>query len=139
MHYWNRWRWAAPAYLAMSMACATPAHADAVDDLLKQFAAQGAANFSSAEGERFWDRPVTDAKTGEVRRCSLCHTTDLRRTGKHATTGKVIEPMAPSVNPKRLTDIKDIEKWLVRNCKWTLGRECTPQEKGNVLVMIRGR
>jgi hypothetical protein len=123
----------------MSLACATPAHADAVDDLLKQFVAQGAANFSAAEGEQFWDRPVTDAKTGEVRRCSVCHTTDLRRSGKHATTGKVIEPMAPSVNPKRLTDMKDIEKWLVRNCKWTLGRECTPQEKGNVLVMIRGR
>jgi hypothetical protein len=107
--------------------------------LLKDFAAQGAGNFSAQAGERFWDHPETDPKSGEVRRCSLCHSTDLRRSGKHATTGKVIEPLAPSVNPKRLSNRADIEKWLLRNCKWTLGRECTPQEKGDVLVMIRGR
>lgn len=115
------------------------ASADPVDDLLKDFAAQGAGNFSAQAGEQFWDHPVTDPKSGDVRRCSLCHSTDLRRSGKHATTGKVIEPMAPSVNPKRLSNRADIEKWLLRNCKWTLGRECTPQEKGDVLVMIRGR
>jgi hypothetical protein len=115
------------------------AAADPVDDLLKDFSAQGAGNFSAQAGERFWDHPVTDPKSGEVRRCSLCHSTDLRRSGKHATTGKVIEPMAPSVNAKRLSNRADIEKWLLRNCNWTLGRECTPQEKGDVLVMIRGR
>jgi hypothetical protein len=120
-------------------AAAPNAAADPVDDLLKDFAAQGAGNFSAQAGERFWDHPVTDPKSGEVRRCSLCHSTDLRRSGKHATTGKVIEPLAPSVNPKRLSNRADIEKWLLRNCKWTLGRECTPQEKGDVLVMIRGR
>ena len=130
--------WASLLLIAL-LPIATSAHADAVDDLLKQYTALGASNFSAAEGEQFWDRPVTVEKTNEIRRCSLCHTNDLRRTGKHATTGKAIEPMAPSVNPKRLTDAKDIEKWLTRNCKWTLGRECTPQEKGNVLVMIKGR
>jgi hypothetical protein len=122
---------------ALASVGARSAGAEPVDDLLKQFAAQGAHDFSAQRGEQFWDRPVTTA--GEVRRCSLCHTNDLRRMGKHATTGKVIEPMAPSVNPNRLTNRADIEKWLLRNCKWTLGRECTPQEKGDVLVMIRGR
>ena len=125
--------------MSLASAAAPNAAADPVDDLLKDFAAQGASNFSAQAGERFWDHPVTDPKSGEVRRCSLCHTTDLRRSGKHATTGKVIEPMAPSANPKRLTNRADIEKWLLRNCKWTLGRECTPQEKGDVLVMIRSR
>jgi hypothetical protein len=126
-------------WVSLASAATPDAAADPVDDLLKDFAAQGASNFSAQTGERFWDHPVTDPKSGEVRRCSLCHTTDLRRSGKHATTGKVIEPMAPSVNPKRLSNRADIEKWLLRNCKWTLGRECTPQEKGDVLVMIRGR
>ena len=125
--------------LSLASAGAPNAAADPVDDLLKDFSAQGAGNFSAQAGERFWDHPVTDPKSGEVRRCSLCHSTDLRRSGKHATTGKVIEPMAPSVNAKRLSNRADIEKWLLRNCKWTLGRECTPQEKGDVLVMIRGR
>ena len=50
--------------------------------------------------------------------------------------GKVIDPMAPSVNSKRLTDAKKINKWLLRNCKWTFGRECTAQEKGNVLLWL---
>jgi hypothetical protein len=122
-----------------AMITAPFAHADAVDDLLAQYKAQGAANFTVAAGEQLWDRPTTDAKTGEVRRCSLCHSDDLKRVGKHATTGKAIEPLAPSVNPKRLSDKAQIEKWLARNCKWTLGRECTPQEKGDALVMIRSR
>jgi len=127
-------------FAALSWALIAPrAHAGVVDDLLKHYTELGAANFSAEAGEAFFDRAVIDAKTGEPRKCTLCHTTDLRRTGKHATTGKVIEPLAPSVNPKRLTDARDIEKWLARNCKWTLGRECTPQEKGDVLVMIRGR
>jgi hypothetical protein len=125
--------------LTLASAGAPNAAADPVDDLLKDFAAQGASNFSAQAGERFWDHPVTDPKSGEVRRCSLCHSDDLRRPGKHATTGKAIEPLAPSVNPKRLANRADIEKWLLRNCKWTLGRECTPQEKGDVLVMIRAR
>jgi hypothetical protein len=47
--------------------------------------------------------------------------------------------MAPSANPERLADKAKIEKWLARNCKWTLGRACTPQEKGDVLVMIRSK
>ena len=55
----------------------------------------------------------------------------------HVCTGKSIELMAPSVNPKRLTDSRLIEKWFKRNCKWTLGRECTPQEKGDLLVYLQ--
>jgi hypothetical protein len=47
--------------------------------------------------------------------------------------------MAPSVNAARLTDQAKIVKWLHRNCKWTLGRECTPQEKGDFLTYIRSR
>ena len=123
----------------LASAGAPSALAAPVDDLLKDFAAQGAGNFSAQAGQLFWDHPVTDPKSGEVRRCSLCHSDDLSRPGKHATTGKVIEPLAPSANPKRLSNRADIEKWLLRNCKWTLGRECTPQEKGDVLTMIRSR
>jgi hypothetical protein len=115
------------------------ASAGPVDELLQQFRAQGAGGFTVAAGEQLWERKVIDPKTGQVRRCALCHTTDLRKKGKHATTGKVIEPMAPSVNPERLSDKAKIKKWLARNCKWTLGRECTPQEKGDALTMIRSR
>jgi hypothetical protein len=115
------------------------AGADTVGDLLKQYESQGASKFSAASAESQWTRTFPDAKSGEKRKCSLCHTEDLRRTGKHAVTGKLIEPLAPSANAKRLTDAEHVEKWFMRNCKWTLGRECTPQEKGDFLVMIRAK
>jgi Domain of unknown function (DUF1924) len=115
------------------------AQADAVTDLLAQYQKQGGTNFSIASGLAFWSSGHIDAKSGETRRCSTCHSEDLRRTGKHATTGKLIEPLAPSANPERLTDVEKIEKWLARNCKWVLSRECTPQEKGDVLVMIKSK
>ena len=112
---------------------------DVVADLLKQYQKQGALQFAAASAESLWTRPFPDAKSGEKRRCSQCHSEDLRRNGKHAVTGKVIEPLAPSANPKRLTDPEHIEKWFLRNCKWTMGRECTPQEKGDFLLMIRAK
>jgi hypothetical protein len=124
--------------LAATLA-ATGALAAAVDDLLQQFHAQGGHDFTVAAGEKLWQQDFKDAKSGESRRCALCHTNDLRATGKHAVTGKAIKPMAPSVNPERLADAAKVEKWLERNCKWTLGRSCTPQEKGDVVTMIRSR
>ena len=120
--------------------CANPASAnEVVAGLLKHYEKQGASRFTSASAESMWTRPFTDAKSGDKRRCSQCHYEDLRRSGKHAVTGKAIEPLAPSANPKRLTDPEHIEKWFLRNCKWTIGRECTPQEKGDFLVMLRAK
>jgi hypothetical protein len=41
------------------------------------------------------------------------------------------------VNPQRLTDPAKIEKWLTRNCRWTLGRECTAGEKADFIAYIK--
>ncbi len=127
------------AAVMASVAAVFPSRADTVTDLLRQYEAQGAARFSAATAETQWTKQFRDAKTGEMRHCSTCHSEDLRKTGKHAVTGKLIEPLAPSANPKRLTDAEHVEKWFLRNCKWTLGRECTPQEKGDFLMMIRSK
>ncbi len=115
------------------------AKADAVSDLLGHYKSQGAAQFSPATGKAMWTRAFIDPKTGEKRHCALCHGEDLKRQGKHAVTGKIIEPLAPSANPKRLTDMEHIEKWFLRNCKWTLNRECSAQEKGDFLMMMRAQ
>ena len=125
--------------LLVTFLAAPAAQADVVAALLKKYESQGARGFAASNGEAMWSRPFADAKSGDKRRCSSCHSDDLRRAGKHATTGKAIEPLAPSVNSKRLTDEAHVEKWFSRNCKWTLGRECTPQEKGDFLVMIRSK
>ncbi len=83
-------------------------------------------------GRRLWMKQGVKGRS-----CTTCHGKDLTRAGKHKRTGKRIEPMAPSVNPKRLTDPKKVAKWFKRNCKWTLGRECTLAEKADVLVWLK--
>lgn len=108
--------------------------ADAVDTLQSRYRAQGAGPFDAAAGERLWNRKFT--AQGQARSCAACHGSDLRQSGKHVRTGKAIEPMAPSVNPQRLSDVRKMEKWLYRNCKWTLGRTCSAQEKGDVLSFL---
>lgn len=113
------------------------AQADAITELQAGYHAKGANEFSATAGEALWNRSFTDAKSGQQRQCGTCHTEDLSKEGKHARTGKVIEPMAPSANPERLTKVKKIKKWLLRNCKWTIGRECTVQEKGDLLAFLK--
>ena len=115
------------------------ARAAIVDDIVDGYRAGGASEFSADTGRTLWNQTFKDPKSGEERSCETCHTSDLRKTGKHVQTGKPIEPMAPSANPKRLTDARFIEKWFKRNCTWTLGRECTPQEKGDVLMFLRSQ
>ena len=44
--------------------------------------------------------------------------------------------MAPSVASGRYTDPGKVEKWFGRNCLWTWGRECTAQEKGDLLEYL---
>lgn len=108
---------------------------NAVDTLLAEYIAAGVTAFDAEAGEELWNREFTTK--GEQRACTTCHGADSTQAGQHATTGKTIEAMAPSVNAKRLTEIKEIDKWFKRNCKWTLGRECTAQEKGDVLSFLR--
>jgi hypothetical protein len=115
---------------------AATARADTVDDLLTAYQGQGAGPFSAIAGEALWQKELP-ADDGTRRACTSCHSSDPSRPGRHATTGKAIEPLAPSANAKRLTERREIEKWLTRNCKWTLGRACSPQEKGDLLTFLR--
>lgn len=111
--------------------------ADVVEERLAAYQAEGAGPFDAARGEAMWTRNFTHPKADKPRSCASCHTDNLQSSGKHARTGKSIDPMAPSVNAERLTEVKKIEKWFVRNCKWTMGRECTAQEKGDFLSYLR--
>ncbi|MEO5342511.1 MAG: DUF1924 domain-containing protein [Gammaproteobacteria bacterium SHHR-1] len=106
-----------------------------IQPLLRSYQQQGAAGpFSADTGGRLW----TTAGDSQ-RKCSSCHGEDLRQPGKQATTGKPIEPLAPSALAERLTESAKVEKWLKRNCKWTFGRECSPQEKGDLISFINSR
>lgn len=109
--------------LAVGVSAATQA-------LLEELAVNAAEPFSAEAGSATW------FKDANGRSCTSCHTDSVHAQGRHERTGKVIEPMAPSVNPERLTKRKKINKWFLRNCKWTFGRECTAQEKGDILVWL---
>jgi hypothetical protein len=51
-------------------------------------------------------------------------------------TGKRVKPLAPAFNPKRFTKEEKVNKWFKRNCNDVLGRECTWQEKADVLAYL---
>jgi hypothetical protein len=93
----------------------------------------------AAAGASAWTREHAPADGSAMRSCVSCHTRDLTNPGRHAKTGKPIEPMAPSANPSRLRDPAKVEKWFRRNCRWTFGRECTASEKADFLAYIQSQ
>jgi hypothetical protein len=103
-----------------------------INDIQNHYRAGNTGPFQSARGETLWN-----SQPYEDRRCADCHGSDLSRNGMHQRTKKAIEPMAPSVNASRYTDLKKVEKWFMRNCKSTWGRECTAQEKGDLLEYLK--
>lgn len=114
------------------------AESSAVDDLLAEYQDRGATSFQIENGNQLWSRKFT-SNNGKNRQCVSCHLGNTRNPGRHIRTGKTIEPMSPSVNDTRLMDSAKIEKWFLRNCKWTIGRVCTPQEKGDLLTYLRAQ
>jgi len=128
--------------LIAAMFAAGAAHAanEAIPEMLAKYRAEGAGPFDAARGKALWEKkfPAPPGAEGpKMRSCQTCHGVDLTKPGEHVRTGKVIDPMAPSVNPERFSSAKKIRKWFRRNCKWVLGRECTPQEKGDFLVYLK--
>lgn len=119
------------ALLVSASAWATPA----TDELFSRYQAEGAGSFDAERGKLNWNKK-TKGKDGDVMSCNTCHGEDLTKSGKHHETNKVIEPMAPSVNKERLTEVKKIEKWFKRNCNDVRGTECTAQEEGDFLKFL---
>jgi mono/diheme cytochrome c family protein len=105
------------------------------DDLLAQYAAAAkSAGFSVASGQTLHTQNFSGGKP-DTPSCTTCHGKDTRGAGR-ALTGKTIEPVAVSMTPTRYTDPAKVEKWFKRNCTEVLGRECTPQEKGDWLTFV---
>ncbi len=124
------------ASVAAMALMATPASAETPNGILAAIqkdasATPGFKGFSAARGEEFFK-----AKHGKEWSCASCHTDNPAAMGKHANTGKDIQPLAPAANAERFTDMAKVEKWFKRNCNDVLGRACTPQEKGDVLSYL---
>ena len=106
---------------------------------IAQYEQQGAKGADVAQGEALWNEQHMQTNMQKMVSCASCHGSNLSLAGEHVRTAKRIEPMAPSVNPERLSDPAKIEKWFGRNCEWTIGRDCTVQEKADFLAFIQSK
>ena len=112
------------------------AFAETPVEVLATFKAEAAGTpgfqeFSATRGENFFK-----TKHNHNLSCSTCHTDNPAAQGKHSETDKIIKPLAPAANEERFTDIKKVAKWFKRNCNDVLDRECTAQEKGDVITYL---
>jgi hypothetical protein len=115
--------------------------ASVVDDYLnslKQEVLKENPNFTGFDTKRgeeiFTSKHI--GKKGKEISCTTCHTSNLNNSGENIFTGKTIEALSPKANPKRFTQIKEIEKWMKRNFNDVYNREGTALEKGDVTLYI---
>lgn len=90
-----------------------------------------------AKGKQFWQKKTAGKQPYLQRSCTTCHGMDQTKKGKHIRTNKIINPMALSITPTRFSDEKKVAKWFLRNCKWTIGRTCTVNEKKQILAYLK--
>ncbi|SIO53238.1 protein of unknown function [Rhodovulum sp. ES.010] len=102
--------------------------------LIASYESQAGRAADPSAGKAFFMAQHAGGKP-ETPACTTCHTKDPRAAGQ-ARTGKTIEPLAPSANPARLTETKEVEKWLGRNCDSVLGRECSAAEKADIIAWL---
>ena len=118
-------------------ATVTLAYAETPQNFLDGYAQEAKAQnpafkgFSAKAGEAFYKN-----KHGGDWSCSSCHTDNPAAEGKHTVTGKLIQPLSPNANAARFSDTAKVNKWFKRNCNDVLKRECTPEEKGNLLTYL---
>ncbi|RMD91277.1 MAG: DUF1924 domain-containing protein [Alphaproteobacteria bacterium] len=120
--------------LAVALAAAGVAFAETPAQILQIYEGQAGGKGDPAAGRALFFSRHSGGKP-ETPACTVCHTENLKAQGR-TRAGKVIEPMAPSVNPQRLTDPKKVAKWLRRNCKSVLGRECSAKEKADIIAFL---
>ncbi len=122
----------------LALAAASPAAlAETPADFLAAYAQEAKRDHpaydmpSAQRGQRFFTE-----RHGREWSCASCHTRNPAAGGRHAVTGKAIEPLAPAANAARFTREAKVEKWFRRNCKDVLGRACTAGEKADVLAWL---
>lgn len=123
------------AALATLSALLAPAAALAGDTTpAQQLERWSAASGAPGQAER--GRAFFTSRHGGEWSCASCHGATPTQAGKHASTGKAIDALAPAFNPRAFTDTAKVDKWFRRNCKDVLQRECSATEKADVLAWL---
>ena len=95
----------------------------------------GFTNFYADQGRELFFKTYQHTKKPTTRSCSTCHTKDPTNDGR-TRAGKTIKPMMPVNENKRFSKTKKMNKWFRRNCKWTTGKICTAQQKGDFITYL---
>ena len=124
-------RFAAIASIAAAWLTSTAIAATTAQALLASYSQAAATQPDVKAGEALFN-----ATHGREWSCASCHTVNPTRGGRHASTGKPIQALAPAAGSDRFTDAAKVEKWFRRNCNDVLARECTAAEKANLLAWL---
>jgi mono/diheme cytochrome c family protein len=126
---------------ALILSASTAAWAESLRQFVDGYAAEAARMQPGFSADAVRGRAFAARNWGvseKLSSCTACHTDNPRNAGRHAVTGKTIEPMSPSVNAERFSDPAKVEKWFKRNCKEVVGRLCTPAEKADFIQFVLG-
>jgi len=123
-------RWAAAALCAVVAHAAVAAETTPAQQL-ERFSAQAGVAGQAERGRAFFTK-----RHGGEWSCASCHGDPPVDAGRHAATGKRIEPLAPAFNPRAFSDQAKVDKWFRRNCNDVAKRECTAAEKADVLAYL---
>ena len=124
-YFWMLMVWVGVGALPSLVQATTP------EALLADYVKQSGQSAQPVRGETFFKQ-----NHQQEWQCTSCHGKLPTQAGRHASTDKQIEPLAPAANAKRFTDVAKVEKWFRRNCKDVLARECTAAEKADVLAWL---
>lgn len=99
-----------------------------------QYSLFAKSTLSADDGKEFYTRK--QMVKGKDLACATCHTDNPVNKGKHNETGKEIQPMAPSANPKRFSDLNESAKGFTKHCKQVYGKDCSAKDKGNFIAYV---
>jgi hypothetical protein len=120
------------ALLALAAAVA-PTWAATPTELLAAYTTQAGAPASAERGKQLF---TTNFGKSLGWSCASCHGEVPVKNGRDQMSEKRILPLAPAANPARFTDKSKVENAFRMNCKDVVGRECTAQEKADVLAWL---
>jgi cytochrome c553 len=121
------------AMLATQVALSSPVFAATPAELLAGYVAQAGAPANPERGEKLFN---TDFGKELGLSCASCHGAVPTKASRHAISEKRLAPLAPAFNDKTFTDRPKVEGWFRINCKDVMARECTAQEKADVLAWL---
>ncbi len=99
-----------------------------------QYSLFAKSTLSADEGKEFYTKK--QMVKGKELACATCHTDNPVNMGKHNETGKAIQPMAPSANPKRFANVQESAKGFTKHCKQVYGKDCSAKDKGNFITYM---